>query len=335
MSLSHLPTKDLTIQDHTLNLEAMLAPVRFQLVLKKHKALNKSIQKDRSFYDRKKIFTSKTFDLQKKFIERKKKNVLDAKLQMTMAPILQSSEGGSLDNSDEHESAASQQTRKDGRRCISETRRNSHSSGFYLRRSSHPDTRLGINICPQRLCRPQPPTTPPNYKKELPKIAFNVHVHTEKSSTAEASEKLPMVRFVEEKKPEDGHLNDRVNTFLKKQKEFNNKPIDRAQREIPADRDVLDMFGKKPKFKAPLIAKRYSKLALDMDNMYNMFEDFTVNESLDEFRRMARLASKLKLAYRLSRDQSFVPTMGVLKTKAKLNELTAFSKSRGQGHTDV
>ena len=82
MSLLMLKTKNLSWQDHTLNIEVMLAPLRSTLLLNKHKTLDTKFDQEKSLYERQKDACLKDFVVEKRLIERRRQKLLRRKKEL-------------------------------------------------------------------------------------------------------------------------------------------------------------------------------------------------------------------------------------------------------------
>ncbi|GFR90942.1 hypothetical protein ElyMa_004316100 [Elysia marginata] len=82
MSLLMLKTKNLSWQDHTLNIEVMLAPLRSTLLLNKHKTLDTKFEQEKSLYARQKDACLKDFVVEKRLIERRRQKLLRRKKEL-------------------------------------------------------------------------------------------------------------------------------------------------------------------------------------------------------------------------------------------------------------
>ncbi|RUS80447.1 hypothetical protein EGW08_011816 [Elysia chlorotica] len=85
MSLLMLKTKNLSWQDHTLNIEVMLAPLRSTLLLNKHKTLDTKFEQEKSLYARQKDACLKDFIVEKRLIERRRQKLLRRKKELVDA----------------------------------------------------------------------------------------------------------------------------------------------------------------------------------------------------------------------------------------------------------
>ena len=77
-----LKTKNLSWQDHTLNIEVMLAPLRSTLLLNKHKTLDTKFDQEKSLYARQKDACLKDFIVEKRLIERRRQKLLRRKKEL-------------------------------------------------------------------------------------------------------------------------------------------------------------------------------------------------------------------------------------------------------------
>ncbi|GFN90219.1 hypothetical protein PoB_001672500 [Plakobranchus ocellatus] len=82
MSLLMLKTKNLSWQDHTLNIEVMLAPLRSTLLLNKHKTLDTKFDQETSLYERQKEACIKDFVVETRLIERRRQKLLRRKREL-------------------------------------------------------------------------------------------------------------------------------------------------------------------------------------------------------------------------------------------------------------
>lgn len=82
MSLLMLKTKNLSWQDHTLNIEVMLAPLRSTLLLNKHKTLDTKYDKEKALYERQRDACIKDYILETRLIERRRQKIINRKKEL-------------------------------------------------------------------------------------------------------------------------------------------------------------------------------------------------------------------------------------------------------------
>ena len=75
MSLLLLKTKNLSWQDHTLNIEVMLAPLRSTLLMNKHKTMETKFEQAKSYLERQRVSCLKDYTVERRMIERRKNKI--------------------------------------------------------------------------------------------------------------------------------------------------------------------------------------------------------------------------------------------------------------------
>ncbi|CAL1545448.1 unnamed protein product [Lymnaea stagnalis] len=75
MSLMLLKTKNLSWQDHTLNIEVMMSPQGHTLLLNKHKALDTKAERQRAIFERERQSCLKRYTLEERLIKRQRQSL--------------------------------------------------------------------------------------------------------------------------------------------------------------------------------------------------------------------------------------------------------------------
>ncbi|XP_059147882.1 uncharacterized protein LOC131935500 [Physella acuta] len=83
MSLLALKTKNLSWQDHTLNIEVMLAPQGSTLLLNKHKSLDTKLQREKAGYERQMDAFVNNYLAEKRLIERQRAKLMHRRRELT------------------------------------------------------------------------------------------------------------------------------------------------------------------------------------------------------------------------------------------------------------
>ncbi|KAH9505331.1 hypothetical protein Btru_058393 [Bulinus truncatus] len=82
MSLLLVKTKNLSWQDHTLNIEVMMSPQGSSLLMNKHKALDAEFEKEKIIFERQREARIKHFVIEKRFIQRQRQKLVSRSLQL-------------------------------------------------------------------------------------------------------------------------------------------------------------------------------------------------------------------------------------------------------------
>lgn len=84
MSLLSLKTKNLSWQDHTLNIEVMLAPQGSTLLLNKHKSLDTKLQQEKAGYERQMEAVVNNYLAEKRLVERQRAKLQHRQRELTV-----------------------------------------------------------------------------------------------------------------------------------------------------------------------------------------------------------------------------------------------------------
>ncbi|KAK6980006.1 hypothetical protein BgiMline_021005 [Biomphalaria glabrata] len=82
MSLLLVKTKNLSWQDHTLNIEVMISPQGSTLLVNKHKALDAKFDKEKSIFEKQRAARLKDFLIERRFIQRQRMKLMRRSLEL-------------------------------------------------------------------------------------------------------------------------------------------------------------------------------------------------------------------------------------------------------------
>ncbi|CAG2255702.1 unnamed protein product [Mytilus edulis] len=294
-----LRTHDLSWQDHVVNIEFMVNPSHNQLLFNKHKTLASKCDKAKRLYDKELKTSQKNFVVDMRMMERKKSAL---------------------------------------ERRQSEIKTRKHSQEF-IKKSSKP--RSGNNNVPDsNIIRGQ--SAPPNidsafmtevdhFSRDDDESYYNVSpisrgttinawyastpdasrpsTQKQSSSAYKSSTRKKSVRFDDRitENSCESHVNNRVKIFLEEQKNFNRRP--------------LIYNGRFKSASSPAVAKRCMSTKLDTDTLMHAFNDLCLNNSVENFKKLSSVASRVKSNYKLARNTSLVPAHAALKTSRRFKEI--------------
>jgi len=334
-----IKTRDLSWQDHTMNIEVMLATSRNQLLMSKHKTLASNCDNAKRLFERERESTLKRFVTDKRAVERKKHALLRRRSDILLKRV---SSGSQIENTN----------RKRAITNVNETRGNSAPARIAWDKSrtdSDPSIFLTEVTKSTALSEENYSKKPMSIRSESVKYStINPNMRSDNKSASQVSVSSRMVispfgskksayrsksvRFddkcrTSENTPSERPLSycfssqsaisDRVREFVQSQGEFNEKlPITFRQR------------GKEGAYKKPLIAKKNTGFSYDINSLENAFDKFCLNRNKDEFQKLVRMASKMKNNLKLARNQSIVPTLAAYKTSKSFKNLLLSNNSQ-------
>ncbi|CAC5424129.1 unnamed protein product [Mytilus coruscus] len=296
-----LRTHDLSWQDHVVNIEFMVNPSHNQLLFNKHKTLASKCDKVKRLYDKELKTSQKNFVVDMRMMERKKSAL---------------------------------------ERRQSEIKTSKHSQEF-TKKSSKP--RSGNNNVPNtNIIRGQsaPPNIDSAFMTEVDQFdgednysnvspvsraktinawyastpdTSRPSTQKQSSSAYKSTTRQKSVRF-DERITEDScepsirrNVNNRVKIFLEEQKNFNKRP--------------LIYNGRFKSTSSPAVAKRYTSTKLDTDTLMHAFNNLCLDNSVENFKKLSSMASRVKSNHKLARNTSLVPTVATLKTSRRFKEI--------------
>lgn len=330
-----LKTHDLTWQDHTMNVEMMLAPLHAQLLASKHKALSTRCNTIKLIYEKEKDTMVKNINIEKRLMERKKTAILKRKSEIAFKR-LSSAKSDPTNMRCRTITDVQPKRGKSAPPVLSEAKQtgaevfltevknmgNANSEPGDRRRGSlaevyHPVS-SSRNSFKSSVTLPYFTGGQSTSRNETPR-----HITTSGSHLRGKS-----VRFEDD--DEDGRHSDilfekinyariqeKVKTFVHEQDDFNRRPPGYRLNFRTRQRLLSDPLGIQNGYQPPLIAKKSAKLSLDKDELEKAFDKFCENQSKDNLQAMMKMATKQKASLRIARDQSIVPAIAALRTAHK------------------
>lgn len=337
MALMMLKTHDLTWQDHTINVEMMLAPLHAQLLASKHKALSTRCNTIKLIYDKERDTMVKNINIEKRLMERKRSVFLKRKSEIAFkrlssaksdptnqrclsVPSVNPKRGNSappvLSEAKQNDKVFLTEVRDvdkantsepDGRRNGSVTEI-SHPLSF-SRNSFKSSITLPYFTGSQSSSRNESPQHTTTFTSQMrgKSVRFEENEDEERSGEI-LFEKINYAR-----------LQQKVRNFVHDQDDFNNRPAGYKLNFRTRQRFNFNSFGSnfKTQQQQPLVAKKSSKLSLNKDELERAFDKFCENKTKDNLHAMMKMATKQKASIRIARDQSIVPAIAVMKSAHK------------------
>ncbi|XP_050390008.2 uncharacterized protein LOC126809026 [Patella vulgata] len=321
MSLLFIKTKDLTWQDHTLNIEAMLAPTRSQLLVNKHKSYGARATTDKDLYEKQKVTRLKDYVIEKRMMERRKQRINKRQREIYMDRSHSMLSSGNRDDDDvetKSNLSDSQLLKIKSSACSMRSKTSSVASKsptYHPRLPTQPrcsslqalntenmeitceDIDKGVFITEFIRNDSKLPTVPKSAQeiRDQRNVSFasirDDH-HYGKSKYFNSNGRI---------KP----LQARIEEFLVDQKNFNEDPKQKS----PIS--VWDKIGRNKN--KQLVANKLSSLTLDKTTLEGAFDHFCEENSKENFHKMVKMATKLKARVAIARNQSWVPSMSAIK----------------------
>ncbi|XP_071096873.1 uncharacterized protein [Haliotis cracherodii] len=326
MSLLLLKTKNLSWQDHTMNVEVMLSPNHSQLLFNKHKTLGTQYIKEVDLYQKQISTLVKDITVEKRLMARYHTRLVSRQKEL----IVQRSHSAQemrrlqqLDMKDRSRSApvgssrGSSPPRPLGRK----------SRGVFLTEIEEdkmsklpalPSKRKKIQtivVLPKTLEKPKPKPKPPNLG---PKRFVTFGERPPSDSESEESE--------EEEAPETAYpLEEKIKNFLDEVKSFNEKPV--PKRQLQGSAELFRYLKENESAPTSPVGKRYNTLTLDRQRLETAFDSFCKSKSREDLVKMMRLAAKMKANVAQARNTPMVPTMSAMKSSRAFLSMKANAAS--------
>jgi hypothetical protein len=337
MALLMLKTHDLTWQDHTINVEMMLAPLHAQLLASKHKALSTRCNTVKLIYDKERDTMVKNINIEKRMMERKKSAILKRKSEIAFKRLSSAKSDPtdvrchSIPNINQQRGRSAPPVLGDARQpevFLTEIQNmttkggNANSEPVGGRKSSasevfHP-------LSPSRNSVKSSVTLPyftgmqSSSRNESPRCV----------TTATTNMRGKSVRFEDDDEDERSseilfekinyaRLQQKVKSFVTEQDDFNRRPAEYALNFRTRQRFVRSSFGLASVNKQTPVAKKSSKLSMNKNELEKAFDKFCENKTKDNLHAMMKLATKQKASIRIARDQSFIPALAAKRSAKK------------------
>ena len=336
MALLMLKTKDLSWQDHTVNVEVMLAPTKATLLSNKHKTLATKCDSMKRNFDKERDAVLKDIMIERRMMERKKQEIHRRQSEIFFKKALKEPSVASTKDSEIS-------SKRLGSAPISNTRAPSgysdySNTSFFLTDLRHPDHHQSDGDGRISAYSEGPSGRNSAYSEANTMTSTNVSTRgsylkspyfavpsQSRNTDAKRSSKAPpkSVRFQDSACADDNpsqlfsrvsdlSLEEKIKQFIRKQEDFNTKPLRR-----PVSEPVR-------RHEPPVVAKRYKSLKLDKLEIEKAFDAFCDRKNIDELHKLIKLSTKLKANVRMARNQSIMPSFAAFRAakafKANLNK---------------
>ncbi|XP_041368395.1 uncharacterized protein LOC121382836 [Gigantopelta aegis] len=317
MSLLLLKTKDLSWQDHTMNVEVMLKPNQCQLLLNKHKTLHTKYMQARDLFEKQLQSYIKDYTLERRLTDRYREKLTSRKRELTQQRVQSAFEARQMAEVELQRIKSAPITKSKTPSPIRHIGK--RSRGLFITEIDDDKIYRLPSISQKKdkkqaffegLSRPKSKPKQDEKQKTEPeslgeKRYITLPIKSEATLTAE--------KQAEEMQ---GALLEKVKSFVEEIREFNRKPP-------PHEESTSESLSSaKSRGITPLVAKRYSTFTVDMQKIETAFDDFCKTNSKEDLQKMMKLAAKLKSNVALARNQSLVPTIGAFKSSRAFKRLT-------------
>lgn len=349
-----LKTHDLTWQDHTINVEMMLAPLHAQLLASKHKALSTRCNTIKLIYDKERDTMVKNINIEKRLMERKRSVFLKRKSEIAFKrlssaksdptnvrcvsiPSIPPKRGNSappvLSDAKQNEVFLTEvRDVSKANSCEPDSGRNGSVAEF-----SHPHS-SSRNSFKSSITLPYFTGGQSSSRNESPRhtTAFTSQMRG-KSVRFEEDEEEERSGEILFEKINYARLQQKVKNFVHEQDDFNNRPAGYKLNFRTRQRFNFNSFGSnfKTQQQQPLVAKKSSKLSLDKNELERAFDTFCENKTKDNLHAMMKMATKQKASIRIARDQSLVPAIAVMKTANKFRAVLGKSRASTEDEPSI
>ncbi|KAK6195995.1 hypothetical protein SNE40_001306 [Patella caerulea] len=334
MSLLFIKTKDLTWQDHTLNIEAMLAPTRSQLLVNKHKSYGARAATDKDLYEKQKVTRLKDYVIEKRMMERRKQRINKRKREIYIDrshSVVSSRNRDDDDVETKSNLSDSQLLKMKSSACSMRSKTSSvasKSSTHYPRLPAQPrcsslqalntenmeitceDIDNGVFITELIRNDSKLPTVPKSAQEirdqrlRGPHVAYSKERNVSFASIRDDHHHGKSKYFDSNRRIKP--LQSRIEEFLVDQKSFNEDPKQKSS--ISA----WDNIGRNKN--KQLVANKLSNLTLDKTTLEGAFDHFCEENSKENYHKMVKMATKLKARVAIARNQSWIPSMATFKS---------------------
>ena len=339
--------KDLSWQDHTVQTEVMLFPIRNNLLMNKHKTLNTKCRNEKFLYEKEKDAVLKNITIEKRIMVRKKdaytRRRSEIKLQRAQSAdtALQPKVSKTIPKNNDTKRGLSAPAKIGWAEKDSDCKRGSlfmtevHPPASAEPRLRNTESRTGNFGIQSPFSEIRPPTASEDNFSTATGPASNVRQSSRRiispTSSKPSTRRAKSVRFKagysksahDEFNDENDNerplsLDERVKLFNQNQTDFNTRPNSYTSNRSYSFRTET---RSKPT-KDPIVAKRYNSMHLDTNSLETAFNSFCLDRSKGEFEKLVRMASKMRASVNVARNQSIVPTMATFKgTRAFKNLL--------------
>ncbi|XP_062617314.1 uncharacterized protein LOC134279018 [Saccostrea cucullata] len=355
MALLMLKTHDLTWQDHTINVEMMLAPLHAQLLASKHKALSTRCSTVKQIYDKERDTMVKNINIEKRMMERKKNAILQRKSEIAFKrlssaksdptdtrchtiPDINTKRGKSappilgdvMQKQSEFFLTEVQNMDMKGNNLNSEQiggRKGSVSEPFHTVSSSRNSVKSSVTLPYFTGIHPTSRIESPRYLTTGTTQMQGKSVRFEDTDEEERNSEILFEKI------NYARLQQKVKTFVNEQDNFNKRPTGYTLNFRAKQRFAYNPFNKNNgKKQQPLVAKKSTKLSLDKSELERAFDKFCQNKTKDNLHSMMKMATKQKASIRIARDQSIVPAIAVKRSANKF--LSNLGKNKASEQKD-
>ncbi|XP_005091893.1 uncharacterized protein LOC101849432 [Aplysia californica] len=360
MSLLMLKTKNLSWQDHTLNIEVMLAPLRSTLLLNKHKTLDTKYDKEKALFERQKDACIKDFVVEKRLIERRRQ-----KLNKRKKDILAETRAKSaLEKEDTTVTEAVNQERSysaPGRDRTAHDQGASYNPCLPKLTLKHTPLFGGTPLRP-RLFLETGLTSEGKHGKPRESIASTGSARytqdgSRKSTLIDSDRKPPIpppknttgdnqrglprripgvtfLDFLDQDDSDDENNNiivevkpktveEKVREFLRDMEKFNSRPATACSSAGGRTDDSLvsSRYTRMSERSGASVANRYNTFSMDKKSLEKAFDRYCEKKSHEDLLKAMKLAAKMKAHIRQARNASLVPTMAAFKSSRSFMRL--------------
>uniref|UniRef100_A0A2C9L675 Uncharacterized protein n=1 Tax=Biomphalaria glabrata TaxID=6526 RepID=A0A2C9L675_BIOGL len=322
MSLLMVKTKNLSWQDHTLNIEVMISPQGSTLLMNKHKALDAKFDKEKSIFEKQRAARLKDFLIERRFIQRQRMKLMRRSLELAEERAQSARivlEKSYCEQNDNRSSSAPVNPKRNG---ISNSDSEEDADTLFAQTKAapnKPDSEIsagGVFLTAAKI-KPIILTS----QLQQPSLQ-NLRVQDEVISSDTATRltvqpsprvmKSPSIRFsdwTELQEPiievdiKKKSLEEKVKGFLKDQIDFNVRPPSL----------VISKAGRSSKT-PPLVAQRYTTLTFDPKVVEKSFDQYCKHRTYEDLTKTMKLAAKMKCHVKQARNTSLIPSIATFKS---------------------
>ncbi|XP_067660654.1 uncharacterized protein [Haliotis asinina] len=322
MSLLLLKTKNLSWQDHTLNVEVMLSPNHSQLLFNKHKTLGTQYVKEVDLYQKQISTFVKDITVEKRLMERYRHRLVSRQKELIVQRSYSAQEMRKLQQLDMKDRSRSAPVGS-SRDASPQRPPGRKSRGVFLTEIEEdkmaklpalPSKRgklQTIVVLPKTLEKPKPKPKPPNLGPKR-YVTFGERPPSDSESEESADEAEPDTAYP---------LEEKIKNFLDEVKSFNEKPV--PKRRLQGSAELFRYLKENESVPTSPVGKRYNTLTLDRQKLEAAFDSFCKSQAREDLVKMMRLAAKMKANAAQARNTSMVPTMSSMKSSRAFLSLNA------------